>query len=206
MSVKSLGRLILDPTRIPREVLLRWPRASFETKLKWDAVERPGYAYGPYQAARQARALGLSGTSVSERGVAVGRGLLALERHARAIEARLRIKIDVFGFDMGSGLPEPRGYQDMPYVWRSGYFAMNGHLLRDRLAAAEIIVGDVAQTVPQFLTRPALLPITSFPFDLDYYSSTAAALALLAEDAPPQPPRAFCHFDGALRDDWVLPP
>src|SRR6267143_6643365 len=117
MKVKSLGRLVLEPARIPAEFLRRWPAASFETKLKWDALERPAYAYGTYQAARQARALGLSGISVIEMGVAGGQGLLALEGHARAIHSRLGIKIDVFGFDMGSGLPEPRGYQDMPYVW-----------------------------------------------------------------------------------------
>jgi len=204
MSVKSLGRLVLEPTRIPREVLLRWPWASFETRLKWDAVERPGYAYGTYQAARQARALGLSGISVIEMGVAGGQGLLALEGHARAIHSRLGIKIDVFGFDTGSGLPEPRGYQDMPYVWRSGYFAMNGNVLRDRLANAEIIVGDVAQTVPQFLTRPGLLPVGFVAFDLDYYSSTAAALALLAAESPLLLPRVFCHFDDVVGDDWEL--
>jgi len=204
MSVKGLGRLVLQPARIPRAILLRLPRTSFETRLKWDALDRPGYAYGTYQAALQARALGLSGICVIEMGVAGGRGLLALESHARAVQARLGIKIDVFGFDMGSGLPEPRGYQDMPYVWQSGYFAMNGHLLRDRLAAAEIIVGDVAQTVPQFLRRPGLPPIGFVAFDLDYYSSTMAALALLEAEPRALLPRVFCHFDDVIGDDWEL--
>jgi hypothetical protein len=31
---------------------VRWPRASFETRLKWDALERPDYAYGTFQAAQ----------------------------------------------------------------------------------------------------------------------------------------------------------
>jgi hypothetical protein len=204
MSVKSLGRMVLEPTRIPREILRRWPGASFETRLKWDAVERPGYAYGVYQAARQARALGLSGISVIEMGVAGGQGLLALENNARAIEVLLGVKIDVFGFDLVSGLPEPSDYRDMPYVWRSGYFAMNGHALRDRLRAAEIVEGDVAETVPRFLTRPALLPVGFVAFDLDYYSSTAAALALLSAGEPLLLPRVFCHFDDVVGDDWEL--
>src|SRR5260370_34708494 len=109
MSVKSLGRLILDPTRIPREVLLRWPRASFETKLKWDAVERPGYAYGTYQAARQARALGLSGISVIEMGVAGSRGGLALRPQVRASPAAVPSQHLRVRFDMGSRLAEARG-------------------------------------------------------------------------------------------------
>src|SRR5260370_6099100 len=108
MNVKTLGRIVLEPRRIPRELLLRWPRASFESKLKWDALERPGYAYGTFNAARQAQALGLGGLSVIQMGVAGGRGLLALERHARAVEDLIGIRIDVFGVDLASCVPEPR--------------------------------------------------------------------------------------------------
>src|SRR5258708_13683914 len=120
MKVKLVGRIVLERRRIPRELLLRWPRASFESKLKWDALERPGYAYGTFHAARQAQALGLGGISVIEMGVAGGRGLLALEGHARAVEELLGIKIDAFGFDLGSGLPETRDYRDMQDVCRAG--------------------------------------------------------------------------------------
>jgi len=204
MSVRRLGRLVLEPNRIPRELLLRWPRASFETRLKWDAMERPDYAYGTYQAAREARALGLPAISVIELGVAGGRSLLSLERHARAIQADCGVEIAVFGFDLGSGLPEPRDYRDMPYVWRSGYFAMDGEQLRDRLQSAEIVVGDVAETVLPFLTRHGLPPIGFVAFDLDYYSSTVAALGLLSGDAPTLLPRVFCHFDDVVGDDWEL--
>jgi len=204
MSVRRLGRLVLEPNRIPRELLLRWPRASFETRLKWDAMDRPDYAYGTYHAAHQARALGLPGISVVEMGVAGGRSLVALESHARAIESHLGIEIAVFGFDLGSGLPEPRDYRDMPYVWRPGYFAMDGDQLRDRLRSAEVVMGDVAETVPRFLTREGLLPIGFVAFDLDYYSSTAAALQLLSADASRLLPRVFCHFDDVVGDDWEL--
>src|SRR5260370_7109459 len=115
MGVKGLGGLVLEPTRSPRAILLRLPRASFETRLKWDAVDRPGYAYGTYQAALQARALGLSGISVIEMGVAGGQGLLALESHARAIQPRLGIKIHVFAFAIASAFPDPLRSHDIPY-------------------------------------------------------------------------------------------
>ena len=134
MSVKSLGRLAriaLEPKRIPRELLLRWPRASFEARLKWDAMDRPDYAYGTYQAARQARALGLGGMTVIEMGVAGGRGLLALERHARAIQEQVGIEIAIFGFDLGSGLPQPRDYRDMPYVWSREGIERMGEMVPD---------------------------------------------------------------------------
>src|SRR5260370_20585571 len=108
-------------------------------------------------------------------GGAGGRGLLAREGHARAVEELLGIKIDVFGFDLGSGLPEPRDYRDMPYVWRSGYFAMDGKALRDRLRSAEILRGDLSATVPEFIAPPGLPPLGPRAFDPHYYSSTAAA-------------------------------
>ncbi|TMC72965.1 MAG: hypothetical protein E6J18_04150 [Chloroflexi bacterium] len=203
-SVKRLGRAALEPARIPRELLLRWPWASFESRLKWDALDRPGYAYGTYQAARQAKALGLKGISVIELGVAGGRGLMALESHAREIEARFGIEIDVFGFDLGSGMPAPVDYRDMPYVWKPGYFKMKRQVLESRLKSAEIIVGDVAETVPDFVSRPGIAPIGFVAFDLDYYSSTVAALALLSVDSWLLLPRVFCHFDDVVGDDWEL--
>jgi hypothetical protein len=204
MKVKSLGRLVLEPTRIPGEFLRRWPPASFETKLKWDALERPAYAYGTYHAARQARALGLSSISVIELGVAGGQGLLALESHARTISAQLGIGVDVYGFDLVSGIPEPRDYRDLPYVWKPGYFAMDVDLLQSRLQTAELVLGDVASTVPEFLARPRLSPVGFVAFDLDYYSSTAAALALLSADASLLLPRVFCYFDDVVGDDSEL--
>jgi hypothetical protein len=204
MKVKSLGRLVLEPARIPREFLRRWPAASFETKLKWDALERPAYAYGTYHAARQARALGLSGISVIELGVAGGRGLLALESHARTISAQVGIEIDVYGFDLVSGIPAPRDYRDLPYVWKPGYFEMDVDLLQSRLQKSELVLGDVASTVPELLARPGLRPIGFVAFDLDYYSSTAAALALLSADASLLLPRVFCYFDDVVGDDSEL--
>jgi hypothetical protein len=81
---------------------------------------------------------------------------------------------------------------------------MDGEQLRDRLQTAEIVVGDVAETVPRFLTRRELPPVGFVAFDLDYYSSTAAALALLSADAPWLLPRVFCHFDDVVGDDWEL--
>ena len=59
-----MRRLLLEPSRLPTEVLYRWPWASFEQRLKWDALDQPGYAYGTLQAAREAKALGLPGISV----------------------------------------------------------------------------------------------------------------------------------------------
>jgi hypothetical protein len=202
--VRQLARVVFQPARLPREVIRRWPWASLDSKLKWDALDYPGYAYGLHQAAQQALALGLPRISAVELGVAGGRGLVALESHARAMKSRFGIDIDVYGFDLGSGMPEPHDYRDMPYIWKPGYFAMNEDVLRGRLQTAEVILGDVAVTVPEFLARPDLPPIGFAAFDLDYYSSTVAALTLLEADPGLLLPRVLCYFDDVIGDDWEL--
>ena len=202
---RRLRRLLLEPSRLPTEVLYRWPWASFEQRLKWDALDQPGYAYGTLQAAREAKALGLPGISVIEMGVASGYGLRALERHALAVGSQLNLDIDVFGFDGGAGMPPPRDYRDLPYVWKAGYFKMPAaDELRRSLSRAELVLGDVAETVSRFVERPGLKPIGFVAFDLDYYSSTAAALALLKAECGVLLPRVFCHFDDLVGDDSEL--
>jgi hypothetical protein len=56
-------------------------------------------------AADQARREGHTVIAVIEFGVAEGRGLLALEAHAAAVERVTGIRIHVYGFDSGGGMP-----------------------------------------------------------------------------------------------------
>lgn len=196
-----LGRLLLQPARIPRAILRFWPAASFESRLEWDALDYPGYAYGTYQAARQARALGIPAISVIELGVGGGRGLVALQSHADAVSGLLGVRIDVIGFDSGLGMPEPRDYRDLPYVWKAGYFAMDRDRLRRHLNGTQLVMGDVARTVPEFIARPGLHPIGFIAFDLDYYWATTQAMALLEAQPELLLPRALCYFDDVVGDD-----
>lgn len=193
-----------EPARFPRALVRRWPWASFEQRLEWDAVDRPGYAYGAYQAAKEARALGLTRITAIEMGVAGGNGLLALEDHAAEIGRLLGVGFDLVGFDLGSGMPEPRDYRDMPYIWKAGYFQMDVDRLRSRVRTAEIVLGDVAETLPAFLARPGVQPIGFVAYDLDYYSSTVAALSILAAESHLLLPRTFCYFDDVVGDDSEL--
>ena len=62
-----------------------------------------------------------------------GGNVLALESYAREIESELQIEIELYGFDSGAGLPEPRDYRDIPYVWRPGFYPMDEVKLRSRL-------------------------------------------------------------------------
>jgi hypothetical protein len=158
----------------------------------------PQYAYGLLQAAFLGAALDQSAVSALELGVAGGNGLVELERLSLEIGAEAGLRIDAAGFDLGSGMPEPIDHRDLPWVWSAGFFSMDEPLLRSQLRSAQLIIGDIAQTGPEFLaSRPA--PIGFISFDLDYYSSTVAAFgALLDASADRFLPRVMCYFDDTV--------
>lgn len=178
-----------------RRLWLRFPFGSVDTRVRHDIWSRPHYAYGVYSAAQLARSLELPAISVIELGVAGGRGLLALAELAQVIGKHLGVQISVTGFDSGKGMPPPIDYRDLPHVWGQGFYAMDPAPLRSRLSGAELILGDVQETIPAWLARPELPPLGFAAFDLDYYSSTVEAFRLF--DAPPAQrlPRVYCYFD-----------
>lgn len=162
---------------------------------------RGGYLWPTLEAVRTAKSLGVPAVSVIELGVAGGNGLLALEEAAAAAEDLLGVRVEVFGFDTGKGLPPPEDVRDVPYVTRPGIFAMDESALRARLQRAELVLGPVAETVPRWLAEPHP-PIAFCAFDLDYYSSTRDALRLLEADRSRLLPRVACYFDDVLGYAW----
>lgn len=157
----------------------------------------PQYGYGVVQAAALAARLGIPSISVIELGVAGGNGLLRLQALARE-HAGASTQIDVYGFDLGSGMPAPMDFRDTPYIWQPGFFGMDESALRERLVEAHLLLGDIAATGPRFLAGdPA--PIGFISFDLDYYSSTISAMTALLNDAPERYlPRVICYFDDTV--------
>jgi hypothetical protein len=168
------------------------------------AVDRPHYAYCVYNGALLAKKLGYSGTSVLEFGVAGGHGLLNLEQCAEHISKYLSIDIDIYGFDAGKGLPEPLDYRDLPYHWRKSFYDMDVQKLRARLKTAKLVLGDVRDTIETFLEDYTPHPISAIMFDLDFYSSTVAALKLFEGDEKYFLPRLFCYFDDVTGSEIEL--
>jgi hypothetical protein len=166
-----------------------------------DLPVRPDYTWCVLHAASVAARTGVSEISVLEFGVAGGNGLVALEAVAAEAERALGVGISVYGFDTGKGLPPPRDHRDAPFLMREGDFPMDEGALRARLDGAELVLGDVASTVPAFLeSGPA--PIGFISFDLDYYSSTRDALRLLDGDPLAFLPRVLCYFDDIHCYPW----
>jgi hypothetical protein len=163
---------------------------------------RPQYVWGVLRSAMIAKALGMERMSAIELGVAGGNGLVALETAAEEAESLLGIGIDVFGFDSGSGMPAPVDHRDAPFSVREGQFDIDTDKLRSRLGRAELVLGDVAETVPEFLKgKPA--PVGFVSFDIDYYSSTMNALELFKADTDRLLPRVICYFQGILWHPWT---
>jgi hypothetical protein len=161
---------------------------------------RDQYWWGMSQAAGLAGRLGYPEMSVIELGVGSGAGLLEMEAGAREIQHHRGIKVSVYGFDTGSGLPEPVDYRDLPCAWQEGNYQPDKGRW-GQMKEARIIVGDVAVTFHEFLRTP-IAPIGFMAFDLDYYSSTAAALdACRYEKRERFFPRTYCYFDDILGDD-----
>ena len=88
-------------------------------------VDRPHYAYGIHRAIDAADRLGFKEVTVIEFGVAGGNGLLALERHAEYLGKKRNFKVNVVGFDSGTGLPSSLDYRDQPYRWSGGFYGMD---------------------------------------------------------------------------------
>ena len=197
--VARLLRALVRPEYWLRQIIRKLNIGSLEFRLGMQALYRPEYAFGVLQAIYLAKRLNLDSVSVVEFGVAGGNGLLALEKYAMELGQKYGIKVEVYGFDLGSGLPSPADYKDLGYVWKRGAYKMDVESLERRLKVAKLLLGDVAETVMQFnSTMPA--PIGFISFDLDYYSSTVNAFHVF--DGPDRSllPRVFCYFDDIVSD------
>ena len=122
---------------------------------KKDGVRRPNYSWGVLHGAYLAANLGIPRVSVLEFGVAGGNGLVSLELIAADVESLLGVGIDVYGFDLGSGFPEPVDYRDSPNLFQAGAFPMDVEKLRARLTKRSYFLATLAPPCPSS-SRPAL--------------------------------------------------
>ena len=196
---------LYSPGRAFSKLVSLVPFAPFWLKCALDAFSRPALAYGVVQAALQAQALGINEISAVEFGVGEGGGLLELESYGGQVTKNLGIEVRIFGFDLGTGLPISADYRDCPYIWQEGLYRMDIEALRSRLKTAELIIGDVKDTVNTFFETYSVPPVGFISFDLDFYSSTLSAFRMLEIDRLEAfLPRAFCYFDDVVGPDEAL--
>ena len=165
-------------------------------------VLRPNYTWCLLHVAGVAHHLGYERFSAVELGCAGGNGLLALEAAAGPVEDEYGVAIEIHGFDAGSGLPPAEDPRDAPFIMEPGHFPMDESALRARLKRTELHIGPVARTVPGF-PGPGSAPLGFVVHDLDYYSSTRDALAMLLAPAEQMMPRVLAYYDDTLGYPWA---
>lgn len=170
---------------------------SLEMRALWDISLRPNYLNGVLLAAKQAKRQGIEEIAVAEFGVARGRGLVVLQNEAEAVEKATSVRIKVFGFDNGCGLPRLIGdHRDHPDAFRPGDYPMDEAKLRARLSPrTTLILGNICETVPAFVKDVGVPPLGFISVDVDLYSSTAQALAVLSLPGSKKLHRTFLYFD-----------
>jgi hypothetical protein len=167
------------PFRLLVRSALRVLPATLGTRAHWDAVDRPHYVKGLLHAVDQAQRQGHESIAAIEFGVAEGYGLLSLQAHAQEITRTKGVRVHVYGFDSGGGLPTGTGdYRDHCDIWRAGDYRMDVAGLTAKLdpASTTLYLGDVHTTAA---LKPITEPVGFIALDLDFYSSSVPALGLL---------------------------
>lgn len=196
---RKLGRASFypGPLRVVllRKILERMGWVPYLTRLEYDGLDRTHNGFCIYNAASLAGALGYPRISVIELDVAGGRGLINVEYHVEQIRKLSTVDFEVYGFDLGSGLPAPVDYRDMPYMWAQGYYSMDQDKLQDSLKFSKLVIGNVRETCSTFFNDHEPAPIGCALFDLDYYSSTLDAFQIFHADHSNYLPRVYIYFD-----------
>jgi hypothetical protein len=121
-----------------------------------------------------------------------------MERHAEHVEQLWPVKIDIVGFDLGSGLPAQRtDWRDCHYAFQGGEYAMDEDKLRSRLSRSKLYLGDVSETIQDFLSKD-FAPIGFTSNDFDIYTSTRDSFALFEQEASRLLPRVAMYFDDLI--------
>jgi hypothetical protein len=182
--LRLLERAAMEPPfRAVFWLLLHLAPSSARIRSRWGVSAKAAYLLGVLTGADLAFAQEVREISVIEFGVATGRGLLTLQKEAAAVEKETGVAIKVYGFDSGaSGTPELIGdYRDHPDATRPGDFPMDEAALRARLSSrTTLILGDVAETVPNFFEKYNPPPVGFVSIDIDSYSAARHALKIFA--------------------------
>ena len=167
---------------------------------------RPHYETLIFETAKNAKKLGYNEFSIFELGVAGGDGINSIIKYKNKIEQIFKIKIYVYGFDSGEGLPKVSIKEDLPFFWKEGDYSNRNILeLEKNGKNVKIYKGDIRHTLKNYISNNKIKVGLIF-FDLDLYSSTKSFLEQLPllSQANLLMPRSFCYFDDLFIADYCL--
>lgn len=176
-------------------------------KLDMLVIDRPHYAYCMLKAAELAKRLGHKRISAIEFGVAGGNGLAFMCDFAPEVERATGVGVDCYGFDTGAGMPDPEGVEDLPYWFRAQQYKMDVDALKKRVPTAHLVLGNIRDSIGEFVSRYKPAPIGAIFNDTDYWSSTLESFRLF-DQAAAHPenflPRQFLYFDDILGSETEM--
>ena len=159
---------------------------------------RPHYETMLYESCLEAKKLGYDEVSILELGVAAGNGIVSLEKYKKKYQKILDIKINIFGFDTGEGLPESNDKRDLLFFYAKGQYKIDKDEL-SKVTESKIYYGDINDTIHEFIkSNPK--NIICIIFDMDYYSSTKNFLNQMSKLENNLTPRVTCYFDDVFPD------
>ena len=153
---------------------------------------RPHYETILLESALEAKRLNYKEITILELGTGSGNGIFSLIKYKKKIEKYCKIKINIYGFDTGNGLPKLKSKFDLSFLWHEGQFKQNFDL--NALKEAKIFSGEVKDEIDEFIK---LNPknISAIFFDMDLYSSTTDFLNQINKIEKFLSPRVLCYFD-----------
>jgi len=194
---KVFKQRLTEPFHLNIIALFVFVFGSFRKKIAYDLVIRPQHAFGLLNAADQAKLRGFTDVTIVEFGVANGAGLMNLIAIAEKVTKETGVRIHIYGFDTGEGMPEPIDYRDHPEYYNTGDFPMNKALLEEKIKGkATIIYGPIKEKISEFISNVSdKNPIGFVSIDVDYYSSTKDVLELFKAKATSFLPLTYVYLD-----------
>ncbi|HLT52688.1 MAG TPA: hypothetical protein VKZ97_02295 [Flavobacteriaceae bacterium] len=199
---KLFKQRLTEPFHLNFLALFVYFFGSFKKKVAYDLVIRPQYAHGILSAAEYAKEQGFKTITVIEFGVANGGGLMNMIAIAEKVTKSTGIKVNIYGFDTGKGMPAPTDFRDHPEYYNTGDFPMNKALLEANIKGkATILYGNIKDSLIKFIeTLDTESPIGFVSVDVDYYSSTKEVLDLFKAN-----PEYFLPLTNVYFDDIFMP-
>jgi len=175
---------------------------TFRARVTFDLVVRQQFAFPILYAADQAAKAGIKRLTLVEFGVANGAGLMNICSIAARVTKATGVEFNVFGFDTGKGMPPPIDYRDHPELYQEGDFPSDVSRLRAALPPfAQLVIGDIAETLPDFVNSlSADCPLGFVSVDVDYYSSSKKALDIFRSDPDKYMPVTLLYLDDIADD------
>ena len=192
---------LCEPLPVTFLSALAWVFGDFRWKVAFDLVVRPHNAYAILKAADRASALGLKGVSVLEFGVAAGAGLMNMALIAQKVEQITGVKVKVYGFDTGQGMPPAVDWRDHPDLYQLGDFPMDfDKLSRSLPSNCQLFIGDTKQNIAKFLAQlTPEFPVGYAVVDVDYYWSSKIVLEVFKDIPTKYLPLTSVYLD----DIWI---